>query len=55
MGFANLFNLKEKTEVKVTGIVGFLEKRGTIFCNGVKVGCPKDFIDERVYLILCKD
>jgi len=48
-------NLKEKTEVKVTGIVGFLEKRVTIFGNGAKVNCPKEFIGKRVYLIICRD
>jgi len=47
--------LKEKTEVKVTGIVGFLEKKVTTFGNGAKVDCPKEFIGKRVYLIICKD
>ncbi len=47
--------LKEKTEVKVTGIVGFLEKKVTAFGNGAKVDCPKEFIDKRVYLIICRD
>ncbi len=48
-------NLKEKTEIKVTGIVGFLERRVTPFGNGAKVDCPKEFLSKRVYLIVCKD
>ena len=46
--------ITEKTELKVSGILGFLEKRVTPFGNGAKVDCPKEFIGRRVYLILCK-
>ncbi len=48
-------NIKERTEIKVTGILGFLEKRVTPFGNGAKVDCPKEFIGRRVYLIICRD
>ena len=48
-------NIKEKTEVKVTGILGFLERTVTPFGNGAKVDCPKEFTGKRVYLIICKD
>ena len=47
--------LKEKTEIKVSGILGFLEKIVTTFGNGAKVDCPREFIGKRVYLIICKD
>ena len=47
--------MKEKTEMKVSGIVGFLERRVTPFGNGAKVDCPKEFTGKRVYLIICKD
>ncbi len=48
-------NIKERTEIKVTGILGFLEKRVTPFGNGAKVDCPKEFIGRRVYLIICRE
>jgi len=47
--------IKEKTEMKVSGIAGFLERRVTTFGNGAKVDCPKEFIGKRVYLIICRD
>jgi len=47
--------LKEKTEIKVKGILGFLERKVTPFGNGAKVDCQKEFIGKRVYLIICKD
>lgn len=47
--------MKEETEIKVNGIVGFLERRVTPFGNGAKVDCPKEFMQKRVYLIICKD
>lgn len=47
--------LKEKTELKVSGILGFLERRVTAFGNGAKVDCPKEFLGRRVCLIICKE
>lgn len=47
--------IQEKTEIKVKNIVGFLEKKVTPFGNGAKVDCPKEFIQKRVYLIICRD
>jgi putative transposon-encoded protein len=47
--------LKEKTELKVSGIVGFLEREVTPFGNGAKVDCPKEFLGKRVYLVIRKD
>ena len=48
-------SIKEKTEIKVSGILGFLERRVTTFGNGAKVDCPKEFMGKRVFLIICKD
>ena len=48
-------SVKEKTEIKVSGIVGFFERTVTPFGNGAKVDCQKEFIGKRVYLIICKD
>ena len=47
--------IKEETEIKVKGIIGFLERRVTPFGNGAKVDCPKEFMQKRVYLIICGD
>ena len=47
--------LKEKTEIKVTGITGFLEKTVTPFGNGAKVDCPKEYLGRNVYLIITKN
>lgn len=46
--------LTEKTEIKVSGIAGFLEKTVTPFGNGAKVDCLKEHIGKRAYLIICK-
>ncbi len=45
----------EKTEVRVKGIVGFIERVVTPFGNSAKVDCPKIYVGKRVYLIICKD
>ena len=47
--------LEEKTEIKVTGIIGFLEKIVTPFGNGAKVDCPKEYTGRKVYLIIRKN
>lgn len=46
---------KEQTELKVKGIVGFIEKKVTPFGSGAKVGCPKKYLGKRVYLVILKD
>lgn len=47
--------IREKTEIKVSGIVGFLEGKVTPIGNGAKIGCPKEFVGRRVYIIFLKD
>jgi putative transposon-encoded protein len=46
--------LKEKTEVRVSGIEGFIKKTVTSFGNGAKVDCPKEYLGKEVYLIIRK-
>ena len=45
--------LKTKTEIKVTGIVGYFEGKVSPIGNGAKIGCPKEFVGRRVYVIVC--
>jgi putative transposon-encoded protein len=47
--------VKNQTEVKVTGVTGFFEKKVTPFGTGAKVDCPKEYLGKKVYLIIQKD
>lgn len=47
--------VKDKTEIYVKGIVGFIERVVTPFGTSGKVDCPKAYIGKRVYLIICRD
>lgn len=47
--------LTEKTELKVTGIAGFMEKTVTPFGNGAKVDCPKEYLGQKAYLVITKN
>lgn len=47
--------IKEKTELRLEGILGFIEKRVTAFGSGAKVDCPKEYLGKRVYLVICND
>ena len=47
--------MKEQTEIKVSGILGFIERKVTPFGNGAKVICPKEYMGRRVYLIILRD
>ena len=47
--------IKEKNELKISGILGFMERIVTPFGNGAKVDCQKEFIGKRVFLVICKD
>ena len=47
--------IKEQMEIKVSGIIGFIEKKVTPFGTGAKVDCPKEYLGRRVYLIILKD
>jgi len=47
--------LKERSELRITGILGFIEKRVTRFGTGAKVDCPKEYLGKRVYLVIVRD
>ena len=47
--------MKERTEIKVTGVAGFIEKKVTPFGTGAKVDCPKEYTGKKVYLIIRKN
>ena len=32
------------TEIKVTGIIGFLKRKVTLYRTGAKVTCPKEYL-----------
>ncbi len=45
----------KRTKLTVSGIVGFMERVVTPFGSGAKVGCPKEFVGKKVYLIILDD
>jgi len=47
--------LEPATELKVTGIIGFIIRKVTPFGNGAKVDCPKEYLGKKVYLVVCED
>lgn len=47
--------LERATELKVTGILGFIRRKVTPFGNGAKVNCPKEYLGKDVYLVVCED
>ena len=46
--------LELATELKVTGIIGFMKRKVTPFGNGAKVDCPKEYLGKKVYLVVCE-
>lgn len=47
--------LKPQTEITVKGIKGFMIKRVTPFGTGAKVDCPKEYLGNKVYLIITEE
>ena len=47
--------LEEKTELRISGVLGFFRKMVTPFGTGAKVDCPKEYLGRRVYLVILKD
>jgi putative transposon-encoded protein len=43
------------TELKIRGILGFIQRKVTAFGNGAKVDCPKEYLHKTVYLVILKD
>jgi len=50
--FMRIKRIKEKTEIKVSGVIGFFEGKVTPIGNGAKVGCPKEYVGRSVYVIV---
>jgi len=44
--------LEQTTELRLTGILGFIQKKVTPFGNGAKVDCPKEYLGKTVYLVV---
>lgn len=42
-------------EIKVNNIEGYLEKKVTKFGTGAKVDIPKEYLNKRVVVLVCKD
>ena len=42
-------------EIKVNNIKGYLEKKVTKFGTGAKVDIPKEYLNKRVVILVCKD
>lgn len=42
-------------EIKVNNIVGYLEKKVTKFGTGAKIDIPKEYLDKKVIILVCKD
>jgi len=47
--------IKKKSEIRLKGIKGFIERRVTRFGTGAKVDCPKEYLDKKVYLVILED
>ncbi len=46
--------MREKTEITLKGIQGFIERTVTPFGTGAKVDCLKEYLGKRVYLVILK-
>lgn len=44
--------LETLTELWVSGIRGFIQRKVTPFGNGAKVDCPKEYLGKTVYLVI---
>lgn len=47
--------IERTTELKLTGIYGFIRRKVTAFGNGAKVNCPKEYLGRDVYLVVLED
>lgn len=47
--------LTEQTSLTVSDIKGFFEGKVTPIGNGAKIGCPKEYIGHKVYVIILKE
>lgn len=44
-----------KTQLKVEGIVGFVERKVVPYGTGAAVICPKEFLGRKAYLVITKE
>jgi putative transposon-encoded protein len=44
--------VEQTTQLKLTGISGFIKRQVTAFGTGAKVDCPKEFLGKEVYLVI---
>ena len=43
------------SEIRLSGILGFIKRKVTAFGNGAKVDCPKEYLGKTVYLVVLED
>ena len=43
------------SELKIKNIRGFLKRKVTLFGTGANVDCPKEFLNETVYLVFSNE
>jgi putative transposon-encoded protein len=44
-----------KTELRVSGIVGFMKRKVTPYGTGAKVTCPKEHLGKTAYLVITNE
>ena len=44
-----------RNEIKIKNIKGYIEKIVTAFGTGAKVDCPKEYLGNKVYLVITED
>lgn len=42
-------------EINVHNILGYFERKVTRFGTGAKIDCPKEFLNKKVIILVCKD
>ena len=47
--------MKKQSEIRISGVIGFIERTVTPFGTGAKVDCPKEYLGRKVYLVIQKD
>jgi putative transposon-encoded protein len=47
--------LTQQTSITVNNITGFFEGKVTPIGNGAKIGCPKEYIGHKVYVIILQE
>ncbi len=45
-------DFKVATELRISGILGFMKREVTWYGSGAKVTCPKEFLGKTAYLVI---